>query len=199
MPATPEDVHDRLARADRAAREAAAGFERDSRAALTRLKTRPIHERFAALEEGAAQLLTEHRRELLLSIRDRSDDGEPSARPTPRHASRIAVWRGHLPFRVRRLTRNALLGLCLVLALILAYRRTPAAWAEVRGSQDVAVAWVMPDGRPAGDRLVAGRAYAVMRDTDGMAELRDWRPGEGYAATRVPSDWLVTRSGPAAR
>lgn len=199
MPATPEDVHDRLARADRAAREAAAGFERDSRAALTRLKTRPIHERFAALEEGAAKLLPEHRRELLLSIRDRSDDGEPSARPTPRHASRIAVWRGRLPFRVRRLTRNALLGLCLVLALILAYRRTPTAWAEVRGSQDVAVAWVMPDGRPAGDRLVAGRAYAVMRDTDGMAELRDWRPGEGYAATRVPSDWLVTHSGPAAR
>jgi len=30
----------------------------------------------------------------------------------------------------------------------------------------------------------------------GMAELRDWRPGEGYAATRVPSDWLRTRSGP---
>ena len=63
----------------------------------------------------------------------------------------------------------------------------------------MAIAWVMPDGRPAGDRLVAGRAYALMRDAAGMAELRDWRPGEGYAATRVPSDWLRTRSGPASR
>ena len=199
MAATPEDVRARLAQTNRAAREAAAGFERDSQAALARLKTRPIRERFAALEDGAAQLLPEHRRELLLSIREHADDAESGARPAPRHASRIAVWRGRLPFRVRRLTRDALLGLCLVLALILAYRRTPTAWAEVRGSQDVAVAWVMPDGRPAGDRLVAGRAYAVMRDTDSMAELRDWRPGEGYAATRVPSDWLVTRSGSAAR
>ena len=199
MPATPEDVHARLTRADRAAREAAAGFERDSRAALTRLKTRPIHERFAALEEGAVQLLPEHRRELLLSIRDRSDAVEPGARPAPGHASRIAVWRGRLPFRVRRLTRDALLALCLLLALLLAYRRTPISWVEVRSDRDVAIAWVMPDGRPAGDRLVAGRAYALMRDADGMAELRDWRPGEGYAATRVPSDWLRTRSGPASR
>lgn len=195
MPATPEDVHARLARAGRAAREAAAGFERDSRAALTRLKTRPIHERFAALEEGAAQLLPEHRRELLLSIRDRSDDAEP-ARSAPRHASRIAVWRGRLPFHVRRLTRDALLALCLISALVLAYRRTPISWVEVRSDRDVTAAWVMPDGRPAGDRLVVGRAYALMRDADGMAELRDWRPGEGYAATRVPSDWLRTRSGP---
>ena len=196
MPATPEDVRARLARADRAAREAAAGFERDSRAALTRLKTRPIHERFAALEEDAAQLLPEHRRELLLSIRARSDEAESATRSAPRHASRIAIWRGRLPFHARRLTRDALLALCLLLALVLAYRHTPISWVEVRGNRDVTTAWVMPDGRPAGDRLVAGRAYALMRDADGVAELRDWRTGEGYAATRVPSDWLQTRSRP---
>jgi len=196
VPATPEDVHARLARAGRDAREAAAGFERDSRAALTRLKTRPIHERFAALERGAAQLLPEHRRELLLSIRNQSDEAGTDARTGPRHASRIAVWRGRLPYHVRRLTRDALLALCLMSALVLAYRRTPISWVEVRGDRDVTAAWVMPDGRSAGDRLVAGRAYALMRDADGVAELRDWRSGEGYAATRVPSDWLRTRSGP---
>lgn len=196
MPATPEDVHARLTRADRAAREAAAGFERDSRAALNRLKTRPVHERFATLEEGAAQLLPEHRRELLLSIRNHSADAAPATRSAPHYASRIAVWRGRLPFHVRRLTRDALLALCFLLALILAYRRTPISWVEVRGDRDVTAAWVMPDGRPAGDRLVAGRAYALMRDTAGVAELRDWRAGEGYAATRVPSDWLRTHSGP---
>lgn len=196
MPATPEDVHERLARAGQAAREAAAGVERDSGAVLARLKTRPLHERFAALEKGAAQLLPEHRRELLLSIRDRSDEGEPGTRPAPRHAGRIAVWRGRLPFRARRLTRDALLGLCLLLGVVLAYRRTPTAWVEVRGDRDAPATWVMPDGRPAGDRLVAGRAYALMRAADGVAELRDWRPGEGYAVTRVPADWLRTRSGP---
>ncbi|MBX9932586.1 MAG: hypothetical protein K2Y56_13760 [Methylobacterium sp.] len=199
MPATPEDVHARLTGAGRAAHEAAAGFARDSRAALARLKTRPIHERFAALEEGATQLLPEHRRELLLSIRNRADEAGSDTRPTPRHASRIAVWRGRLPFHARRLTRDALLALCLMSALVLAYRHTPISWVEVRGDRDVTAAWVMPDGRPAGDRLVAGRAYALMRDTAGVAELRDWRAGEGYAATRVPSDWLRTRAGPAAR
>ena len=47
--------------------------------------------------------------------------------------------------------------------------------------------------------LIAPYSYAQLKGADGMAELRDWRPGEGYAATRVPSDWLRTRSGPASR
>ena len=151
------------------------------------------------MKSGSTKQIRISTSSILLSIRDRSDEAEPSVRSAPRHASRIAVWRGRLPFRVRRLTRDALLALCLLLALLLAYRRTPISWVEVRSDRDVAIAWVMPDGRPAGDRLVAGRAYALMRDADGMAELRDWRPGEGYAATRVPSDWLRTRSGPASR
>ncbi len=197
MPATPEDVRARLAQAERAAREAAAAFEQDSRAALTRLKARPQRERFAALEDGAPQLLPEHRRELLLSLRDQSGEAEPSARPMPVHASRIEVWRGRLPFRGRLVVRNALLALCLLSALLLAYRRTPISWVQVRSSGDVPADWVMPDGQPAGDRLVAGRAYALMRVTDGKAELRDWRPGVGYAVTYVPADWLQTRPRPA--
>ena len=97
---------------------------------------------------------------------------------------------------MHRLTRDALLALCLLLGLVLAYRRTPISWVEVRGDRDVTAAWVMPDGRSGGDRLVAGRAYALMRDADGVVELRDWHPSDGYATTRVPSDWLRTRSGP---
>ena len=197
MPATPEDVRARIARASRAAAEAAAAFEHDSRAALTRLKARSRKERFAALEDGAPQLLPEHRRELLLSIRDQSDEAEPSARPAPGHASRIEVWRGRLPFRGRRLTRDALLALCLVLALVVAYRRTPTSWVEVRSDRDVTAAWVMPDGGPAGDRLVARRGYALMRVTDGVADLREWQSGTGYAVAHVPVDWVRTRPGPA--
>lgn len=199
MPATPEGVRAQLARAGRAAREAAAGFERDSRTALTRLKARSMNERFAALEDGAPQLLPEHRRELLLSIRDQSDGVEPPAGPAVRYASRVEIWRGRLPFRARPLIRDALLGLCLVVAVGLAYRRTPAYWVELDGDRDLATAWIMPSGQPAGDRLVAGRAYGLMRVIDGIAELRDWHPGEGYAATRVPAGWLRARSGPASR
>jgi hypothetical protein len=75
----------------------------------------------------------------------------------------------------------------------------PVSWVEVRGNRDLAAAWVMPDGRAAGDRLVAGRAYALMPGGGRMAELRDWRPGEGYAAVQVPVDWLQVRLEPGLR
>ncbi|GAA0273111.1 hypothetical protein LNAOJCKE_4624 [Methylorubrum aminovorans] len=194
MPATPEDVRARIAAAARVAREAATAAEQESRAALDRLRARPAAERFAALEDGAPQLLPEHRRELLRSVREPAGKVEPLVRPTALHASAFAVWRGRLPFQARRLTRDALLALCLVSAIGLAYHRTPTSWVEVRSDRDVAATWVMPNGQPGGDRLVAGRAYAQMRVIGEETELRDWRPGEGYAVTRVPTNWLRTRA-----
>lgn len=106
MPATPEDVRARIAAAARAAQDAAASAERESRAALDRLRARPVAERFAALEDGASQLLPEHRRELLRSVREPAGKSEPLVRPMARHASAFAVWRGRLPFWARRLTRS---------------------------------------------------------------------------------------------
>ncbi|GJE78455.1 hypothetical protein [Methylorubrum suomiense] len=196
MPATPDDVRARIAAADRAAREAATAAEQESRAALDRLKARPPAERFAALEDGAPQLLPEHRRELLRSMREQPGRVDPSVRPTARHASAFAVWRGRLPFQAHQLTRDALLALCLLGGVGLAYHRTPTSWVEVQSDRDAPAAWVMPDGRPGGDRLVAGRAYALMRLVGDEAELRDWHPGVGYAVARVPIAWLRTRSGP---
>lgn len=196
MPATPEDVRARIAAAARAAQDAAASAERESRAALDRLRAQPAAERFAALEDGASQLLPEHRRELLRSVREPAGKGEPLVRPTARHASAFAVWRGRLPFRARRLTRDALLALCLLGAVGLAYHRTPTSWVEVRSDRDAPARWFMPDGRPGGDRLVAGRAYALMRVAGDEAELRDWHPGKGYAVTRVPVAWLRTHAAP---
>lgn len=196
MPATPDDVRARIAAADRAAREAATAAEQESRAALDRLKTRPPAERFAALEDGAPELLPEHRRELLRSVREQPGRVDPSVQPTARHASAFAVWRGRLPFQAHRHTRDALLVLCLVSAIGLAYHRTPTSWVEVRNDRDVAATWIMPNGQPGGDRLVAGRAYALMRLAGDEAELRDWHPGQGYAVTRVPTNWLRIRAGP---
>jgi hypothetical protein len=178
------------------AREAATAAEQESRAALDRLKARPAAERFAALEDGARQLLPEHRRELLRSVREPAGKIEPLVRPMVLHASAFAVWRGRLPFQAGRLTRDALLALCLVSAIGLAYHRTPTAWVEVRSDRDVAATWVMLNGQPNGGRLVAGRAYAQMRVIGDETELRDWHPGEGYAVTRVPTDWLRTRAAP---
>lgn len=196
MPATPDDVRARIAAAGRVAREAATAAEQESRAALDRLKARSAAERFAALEDGAPQLLPEHRRELLRSVREPASKVEPLVRPTALHASAFAVWRGRLPFQARRLTRDALLALCLVSAIGLAYHRTPTAWVEVRSDRDIAATWVMPNGQPGGDRLVAGRAYAQMRVIGDETELRDWHPGQGYAVTRVPTNWLRTRAVP---
>jgi hypothetical protein len=196
MPATPEDVRARVASADRAAREAAATAERESRAALDRLQQRPASERFAALEDGASQLLPEHRLELLRSVRIPPGKTRPAARSVAGHASAWAVWRGRLPFRAGRLTRDALLAICVLSALVVAWRRTPETWVEIRSDRDAPASWIMPDGRPAGDRLVVGRAYALMRQANGMAELRAWQPGGGYAVAQVPVGWLQTRAGP---
>jgi hypothetical protein len=196
MPATPEDVRARLAGAARAAREAAVTAERESQAALDRLKQRPASERFAALEDGAPQLLPEHRLELLRSVRLPPGKTAPAARPVAGHASAWAVWRGRLPFRAGRLTRDTLLILCFLSALVVVWRRTPETWVEIRSDRDAPASWIMPDGRSGGDRLVAGRAYALMRQADGTAELRDWHPGVGYAVAQVPVEWLRTRAGP---
>ncbi|KMO35577.1 hypothetical protein [Methylobacterium aquaticum] len=196
MPATPEDVRARIAGAARAARAAAATAERESKAALDRLIQRPAGDRFAALENGAPQLLPEHRLELLRSVRLASGQTAPAARPVVGHASAWAVWRGRLPFQAGRLTRDALLTGCALAALVVAWWRTPEAWIEIRSDRDVAASWIMPDGRPGGDRLVAGRAYGLMRRANNMAELRDWHPGVGYAVTQVPVEGLRTSAAP---
>jgi hypothetical protein len=174
--------------------------ERDSRAALDGFLARSLEQRFAALEEGAAQLLPEHRRELLNSLREKTDGPvRLPARAVVQHASWFAVWRGRLPFQIHGLARNSLLVLCVGTALVLSYRRTSLSWAEIQNREDIAASWVLSDGRIVGDRLVAGHAYAVMRLASGMAELRDWRPGEGYAEARVPANWLRTRVDPKPR
>lgn len=196
MATTPEDVRARRASAARAARAAAATADRESRAALDELMQRPASERFAALEDGAPQLLPEHRLELLRSVRLPTGKTSPAARPVAGHASAWAVWRGRLPFQAGRLTRDALLAICVLSVLVVAWRRTPEVWVEIQGDRDAPASWVMPDGRPAGDRLVAGRAYALMRQANGMAELRAWQPGVGYASAQVPVGWLQTRTGP---
>lgn len=194
MASTPKDVRTRIAQATEAAQSAAAVAQKDSRTALDRLKARTPDQRFAALEEGARQLLPEHRRELLKSLRGSDGTAEiPVVRAPVQHASAFEVWRGRLPFRTHRLVRDGLLILCGLLAVGLAYRRTPEAWVELQGSRDAPAAWVMPDGRAVGDRLVAGRVYALMRVSGDRAELREWHPGEGYAETRVPASWLRTR------
>ncbi len=197
MPSTPKDVRARIAQAMEVAQDAGAAAERDSRAALDRLLARPADTRFAALEDGAPQLLPEHRRELLSSLRAADDAAEaPRIRAAVPRATRFEVWRGRLPFQARRLVRDGLLGLCFVAAVGLAYRRTPVSWVEIQGTQDIAASWVMPDGRVVGDRLVAGRAYAMMRIVGTMAELREWRSGNGYAEARVAVNWLQSRSEP---
>ena len=196
-PSTPATVRARIAQAGRATRASSAAAERDSRAALDGFLARSLEGRFAALEDGAAQLLPEHRRELLASLREKTAATAPAAGGAAvRHASRFAVWRVRLPFQARRLTRDGLLALCLAAAIGLAYRHTPVTSAEVQGERDRVASWITPEGRQEEDRLVAGRAYAVMRLAGGMAELRDWRPGEGYAETRVPVGWLRARAEP---
>lgn len=195
MPSTPKDVRARIAEARQVAQHAADAAERDSRAALDRLKAQPADKRFAALDDGAPQLLPEHRRALLSSLRQSAYDSDAARIGTVvSYASRIEVWRGRLPFQAHRFARNSLLALCLVTAVGLAYRRTPVSWVEIQNPQDISASWTMADGRTADGRLVAGRAYALMRITGDMAELREWHPSEGYAATRVPVNWLRARS-----
>lgn len=138
--------------------------------------------RFAALGDPTSPLTPEDRAKLLQSL-----EGQvPPARPiTADTASRLAIWRSRLPYRVVPWTVRGLSAVTVIGLTVLAWHRTPERWIEITGTAALPVRWQLPGGGYEDDRLNPGEHYVLVRQEGTSGLLRRWYPGRGYAEARV--------------
>ncbi|MCJ2005545.1 hypothetical protein [Methylobacterium sp. J-092] len=187
---TPRDrLEERYGAAIRAADEAATAVTAASARHLAKLLRAGPEARFSALAESSSPLTPEDRGKLLQSLRGQS----PPARPiTAATASRLAIWRSRLPYRVGTV---AMAGLTLVagVGLVgLALHRTPTGAVTIAGREVLTIRWQLPDGSTRDGTLQPGQRYALMRWEGQSGRLRKWYPGHGYAEALIPQDYLQT-------
>ena len=70
--------------------------------------------------------------------------------------------------------------------LMLARANTPVGMVVSYAPHDVPVPFKLKDGQVAFDTLEANTPYTLIRQENGMAVLRRWKPGVGYAEAQVP-------------
>jgi hypothetical protein len=174
-----------------AARQAAEAAEDAVRQASTRhlaglLRAKP-EARFAALSEGASVLTPRDRARLLSSLRGAAPPSQPILAGT---ASRWAIWRSRLPYRVVPLTVRGLFLLAGFGLGVLAWYRTPERWVSITGDKVLNTSWQQPGGRITEGILRPGERYVLVRRDGEAGLLRLWLPEYGYAETRVPPAYL---------
>ncbi len=152
-----------------------------SQAELNRLLSLSLDERFSAFEKLDLQLTLEHRRELLRSLQAK----EAAKRVFPaKTANRLAIWRSRLAYNVASLTAVAVLIVIGGAMFIVANNQTPEGWTEPT-NRDIAMTWLLADGRIAGDWVKAGQRYLLYRHQGRKGILRMWIPSTGYAEAHV--------------
>lgn len=181
-PSARSTLEDRYVAARRAAQAAADHVAQASAQALTKLLRGGPEARFAALADPASALTPEDRAKLVQAL---SGQAAP-ARPIPAStASRFAIWRSRLPYRVVPLTIRGLGAVALAGLGLLAWQRTPAGWVSIAGRQALPVSWRLPDGNRSDGILSPGQRYPLVRWDGEVGRLRLWLPGRGYAETQV--------------
>lgn len=182
-PSSGERLAEAAAAAEAAARRAGETASEDSRALTDRLLAGGIEARFTALSDAGLQLMQADRRRLLVSLAGR----EPPRRTIPvGTASRWALIRSRLPYRVTALASSGLMAAVLVTGVLVARANTPLGMVVSDASRDLPLAFALKDGRVVFYTLEAGKAYPFVRQEGDMAVLRRWVPGTGYAEARVP-------------
>ena len=184
-----------VAAAEAAAREAEGLNADESRKLADRLLKGGATARFDALADETSRITLADRRRLLSSLTGKA----PSRRAiTAGTASRWAIFRSRLPYRVQPLVLGGLAVAGGITALLVARSHTPEGIVASSYSQNLQVAFTLPNGtlaldpfednRPYG--LDAGRSYALVRQENGEAVLRQWVPGIGYAEAHVPASYV---------
>lgn len=191
QPPKPPTSEQRRAEAEAAAAKAArvaAGREaEDSRRLADRLLAGSPAARFDALSDAGPQLAQIDRRRILRSLTGKGSPGRAVPAGT---ASRWALIRSRLPYRVGALASAGLMAGVLLTGILLARANTPLGTVVSTAGQDLSVAFTLKDGRVAFDRLEAGRRYALVRQEGDISVLRRWVPGVGYAEARIPPGYL---------
>jgi len=177
-----EALDARYAAAQRAAEAAEAEVRQASARHLAGLLRARPEARFAALADGTSVLTQEDRTQLLTSLRGAAAPARAISAVT---ASRWAIWRSRLPYRVVSL---GIWGFTVVAAIglaLLAWRRTPQGYVMLSGRQDLSVSWQLPEGNRVEDVLKPNQRYQLLRWSGEGGRLRLWLPGRGYAEAQV--------------
>lgn len=169
-----------------AARRAAEAAEAEVRQASARhlanlLRARP-EARFAALADGTSVLTQQDRTQLLTSLRGAAAPLRAISAVT---ASRWAIWRSRLPYRMVSLVLWGVTVTATIGFALLAWRRTPEGYVVLSGRQDLSVSWQLPEGNRVEDVLKPGQRYQLLRWSGEGGRLRSWLPGRGYAEVQV--------------
>jgi hypothetical protein len=189
-PRTPTSGQRRAEAEAAAAKAAQAAGERqveDSRKLADRLLAGTAEDRFAALSDAALELTPADRRRLLRSLTGKGHT--PRVVPAGT-ASRWALIRSRLPYRVGALASAGLMLVLLLIGILVARSNTPLGMVVSDASQDLSVPFKLKDGQVAFDRLEAGRPYALMYRNNGVDVLRRWVSGSGYAEARIPPGYV---------
>lgn len=178
------------AMAGAAARDAARTTAEESRRLADRLLGSGADARFDALANQTLQLTPADRRRLLGSLTGH----EPARRIIPSGtASRWALIRSRLPYRVGALAFTGSVFLTAIAGLLVARSHTPFDSVVSNSPQDLSVAFTLRDGQVPFDRLEAGRPYAVVGQSGSVLVLRHWVAGVGYAEAHVPENYVHVR------
>lgn len=166
----------------RAADEANAHVVATSERHLARLLRGTAAARFAAFDDPTSPLTPEDRGKLLQALERQPAPARPISAGT---ASRLAIWRSRLPYRVVPWTVRGLSVVLVVSLGVLAWYRTPKRLIQITGTDALPVLWRLPGGEYQDSRLKPGEHYVVVREEGTQVLLRRWFPGRGYGETRV--------------
>ena len=108
-------------------------------------------------------------------------------------ASRWALIRSRLPYRVGAMASTGFILALLVTGILVARSNTPLGMVVSNAGQDLSVTFTTKDGQVAFDRLEAGRPYALIRRDDSGDVLRRWVPGAGYSELTSPPGMCIRR------
>ncbi|RYB06600.1 hypothetical protein [Lichenibacterium ramalinae] len=170
-----------------AARAASRTTAEESRKLADRLLAGGAEARFEALSDGDLALTQADRRRLLGSLAGK----EPPRRVIPGGtASRWALIRSRLPYRIAALASAGFMVVVLVTGILVARANTPLGMVVSNARQDWSVPFALKDGQVAFDRLEAGRSYALVRRDGSGDVLRRWAPGAAYAEARIATGYV---------
>lgn len=180
-------LEQRYAAAAQASKDAATFVTDASAKHLTALLRARPEARFAALAETGSVLTAGDRSKLLASLKGQGAPARPISATT---ASRWAIFRSRLPYRVVPITVQVLSGVVVVVLGLLAWHRTPQQWVTIKSLKAPTSQWRLPEGTVMTGPPTMDIRYALLRREDTVGVLRAWLPGRGYAEARVPIDDL---------
>lgn len=189
QPPKPPTSEERRAEASVAAQAAGQQADRmvaeESHRLAERLLAGEAGARFDALASQKEDLTPAERRRLLDSL----IGYEPRRHVIPGGtATRWALIRSRLFYRIGALASAGAIAILAIVGLLVARSNTPQGVVLSSASQDLQVLFTTGTGQVAFDRLEAGRPYALVSQGNGIAVLRRWVAGVGYAEARVPVD-----------